>query len=262
MECAGEVLEVGAEVTGFRPGDRVAAHPSRHCLAEQVVAPASVTHLMPPGMDFATGAALTIGYGTAHHALTDRAGLRPGDTLLVLGAAGGVGLCAVELGHQLGATVIAAAGGPEKLALTRRYGADHTVDYRAEDLREAVRAATGGRGADVVFDAVGGDMTDRAMRCLAWDARLLIVGFAGGRIADIPSNHVLIKGAQVIGVAFGSLSRREPATAGRHIEAAMRLWRAGRIRPKIGLRLPFEEAIRGFQALAGREAVGKVVVEL
>jgi NADPH2:quinone reductase len=217
---------------------------------------------MPDAMDFATGAALTLSYGTVHHALFDRAGLTRGETLLVLGAAGGVGLNAVELGHQAGATVIAAAGGPEKLALCQRYGADHGIDYRTEDLRARVKDITGGRGVNVVFDAVGGEMTGQALRCVDWDARLLVIGFAGGHIAQIPSNHVLIKGTQVIGAAFTPLCEREPARGKAVIADVMRLWREGRVRPHVSRRLPFERAVDGLLSLANRASAGKVVVEI
>ena len=262
MECAGEVVEVGADVSDLKPGDRVAAHPWRHCLTEQVVAPAHLVHRMPDAMDFVTGAALTLSYGTTHHALFDRARLQRGETLLVLGAAGGVGLNAVELGHQAGATVIAAAGSAEKLALCRRYGADHGIDYRSEDLRARVKDITGGRGVNVVFDAVGGDMTLQALRCVDWGARLLIVGFAGGTIARIPSNHVLIKGTEVIGAVFTPLCEREPAAGKAVIADLMRLWREGHIRPHVSHRLPFDRAVEGLQMLASRASTGKVVVEL
>jgi NADPH2:quinone reductase len=262
MECAGEVIEVGADVTGLKPGDRVAAHPWRHCLAEQVVAPAHLVHRMPDAMDMTTGAALTLSYGTTHHALFDRARLLRGETLLVLGAAGGVGLNAVELGHQAGATVIAAAGSPEKLALCERCGADHGIDYRAEDLRARVQAITGGRGVNVVFDAVGGDMTLAALRCVDWGARLLIIGFAGGEIARIPSNHVLIKGTEVIGAVFTPLCEREPAAGKAVIADVMRLWREGRIRPHISHRLPFGRTVEGLALLAARASTGKVVIEV
>lgn len=262
MECAGEVLEVGTDVADLKPGDRVAAHPWRHCLAEQVVAPANLVHCMPDAMDFATGAALTLSYGTVHHALFDRAGLAKGEIMLVLGAAGGVGLNAVELGHQAGAMVIAAAGSADKLALCKRYGADHGIDYRSEDLRARVKDITGGRGVNVVFDAVGGDMTLTALRCVDWGARLLVIGFAGGDIARIPSNHVLIKGTQVIGAAFTPLCEREPTRGKAVIADIMRLWREGRVRPHVSQRLPFEHAVEGLQMLAARASTGKVVIDL
>ncbi|MEQ9643197.1 MAG: NADPH:quinone oxidoreductase family protein [Alphaproteobacteria bacterium] len=262
MECAGEVIEVGTDVTDLKIGDRVAAHPWRHCLAGQVVAPAHLAHKMPEAMDWATGAALTLSYGTSHHALFDRGRLTAGETVLVLGAAGGVGLYAVELAHQAGATVIAAAGGPEKLDLCRRYGADHGIDYRTEDLRARVKELTDGRGVNVVFDAVGGEMAKTALRCVDWGARLLIIGFAGGEIARIPSNHVLIKGTEVIGVAFTPLCEREPAQGKAVIADVMRLWREGRIRPHVSRRLPLDRAVEGMRALGARGTTGKVVIDI
>ncbi len=260
MECAGEIVETGANVTHLRPGDRVAAHPWNGCFAEQVVAPAATAFKLPDGIDLATAAACPVTYGTVYHALVDRGELRADDTLLVLGAAGGVGLNAVEIGKLLGARVIAAAGSADKLALCREYGADETVDYGTGPLRDQVKALTGGRGADVIFDAVGGDMTDAAMRCINWQGRLLIIGFAGGRIARVPANLALLKGVALVGVAYQSFANRDPAASRTNMATLLDWLAAGRLRPHISMRFPLPQAPDAMRAIAERRSTGKVVL--
>lgn len=262
MECAGEVLEVGPEVTDFRPGDRVAAHPWDNCFAEQVVAPAATVFPVPWAMDDASAATFVIAYGTVYHALIDRAELLAGETLLVLGAAGGIGLPAIELGKLLGANVIAAARGPEKLALAKAYGADHLIDYAAEDLRQRVKELTGGKGADVCFDPVGGEMSLAALSCLGWGGRLLILGFASGAIAALPANRLLIKGQEVIGCGYHRFNTMAPQQARQNMTRLLAWWQAGRLKPHLGLRFAMQEAPRALRAMAGRRLAGKAVLTL
>ena len=230
-ELAGVIKETGAGVTGFAPGDRVIAMVSWGAYAEECVAPAAQLVSMPPGLDFATAAAFTLTYGTSWHALKDRGQLRAGETLLVLGAAGGVGLAAVEIGKALGARVIAAASSAEKLAVCRAHGADETIDYATEDLRARLKQLTGDKGADVVYDPVGGPYTEPAIRSTAWRGRYLIVGFANGEIPRIPLNLMLLKGSSLVGVYWGDWTRREPRAAADGYDGAPRLARRGQAEP-------------------------------
>ncbi len=260
MECVGRVTEVGADVPDIQPGQRVIAHPWVGCFAEQVVAPRQVVFPVPDHVGDAAAAGFGLTYGTVYHALIDRGGLQPGETLLVYGAAGGVGLAAVEMGKLLGATVIAAAGSPEKLAVCESYGADHLVDYSKEPVRERVKDLTGGRGADVIFDPVGGDMTDTTMRCINWDGRLLIVGFAAGRIAELPVNMILIKGCQVVGVAYQRFSRLQPAQSRANMAELMGWWAAGKLKPHVSMTFPLDKAVDAMKAIVNRKSTGQVVV--
>ncbi|MBM3490459.1 MAG: NADPH:quinone oxidoreductase family protein [Alphaproteobacteria bacterium] len=262
MECAGEVLEVGPAVSGLRPGDRVAAHPWDNCFAERVVAPAALVFPVPWAMDDATAAAFSIAYGTVYHALIDRAEVRAGETLLVLGAAGGIGLPAIEIGKLLGATVIAAARGAEKLSLARDYGADHALDYAVEDLPSRVKQLTGGRGADVCFDPVGGALSLAALSALGWGGRLLILGFAGGAIARLPSNRLLIKGQEVIGCGYHRFNAMAPAQARANMSRLLAWWQAGRLRPHLGRRFAMAEVATAMRAMAERRLAGKAVLTL
>src|SRR6266702_1218841 len=209
-ELAGIVKEVGADVSSFRPGDKVIAFTTYGAFAEEVKTEASRLLPMPEGMDYPRAAAFLLTYGTSDHALRDRGALQPGETLLVLGAAGGVGLAAIEIGKALGARVIACASSEEKLAVCREHGADATINYATEDLRERIKALTDGRGVDVVYDAVGGAYSEPAFRSIAWRGRLLVVGFAAGEIPKLPLNLALLKGASVVGVFWGDFARREP----------------------------------------------------
>ena len=210
--------------------------------AEEIVINADAVVPIPDAMDFVTAAAFPVAYGTAHFALTHRGHLAPGETLLVLGAAGGVGLGAVEIGKALGARVIAAAGGPEKLAVAREHGADELIDYRAESIRDRVRELTGGLGADVVFDPVGGDAFDQALRAVNWEARMLVIGFAAGRIQAVPANLILVKNISVIGVVWGAQAARDPVLVSRNLAELLRWWEAGRLKPLVARVFPLAEA--------------------
>jgi len=209
-ELAGVVKAVGEGVTHVKPGDRVLALVMHGAFAEEALADARTVVPIPDAIDFATAASFMFTYGTSYHALKDRAALQPGETLLVLGAAGGVGLAAVELGKLMGARVIAAASSAEKLAACRSRGADETIDYTTEDLKERVKALTGGRGVDVVYDPVGGDYSEAALRGMAWKGRFLVVGFANGEIPRIPLNLALLKGCDIVGVFWGGFVDRDP----------------------------------------------------
>lgn len=260
MECAGDVLEVGPKVTQVRVGDRVAAHPWIGCYAEEVVAPESVTFRMPDSMSYEDGAAFTLGYGTVHHGLLDRGELKRGESLLVLGAAGGVGLNAVEVGKLVGARVIAAASTADKLALCRKYGADEAINYREEPLKDRVRALTGDKGADVTFDPVGGDMTEAALRATNWRGRLVIIGFASGSIAKLPANIALLRGAAVVGSAYHAFCNREPERARANMDELMGWYAEGKLKPHISFKFPLERYLDGLKALRERRATGKVVL--
>src|SRR5438132_2355376 len=261
-ELAGVVKEVGAGVSNVRPGDRVIAFTTYGAFAEEVKTEAARLLPLPEKMDFVTGAAFLLTYATSDHALRDRGALKPGETLLVLGAAGGVGLAAIEIGKALGARVIACASSEDKLAVCREHGADATINYAAEDLRERVKALTEGRGVDVVYDAVGGAYTEPAFRSVAWRGRLLVVGFAAGEIPKLPLNLALLKGAAVVGVFWGDFARREPKAFAGSI-AQLGLWfREGKLRPHVSKIYPLEKAADALRLMAARQVKGKVVLAL
>lgn len=260
MEVAGEVLAVGEGVSGWQPGARVLTIVDYGGFAEEVIANAMTVLPLPESMDFETAAAFPIAYGTSHLALDHRGGLQPGETLLVFGAAGGVGLTAVEIGKRMGATVIACASTAEKLALAQSYGADHLINYREEDLRERVKAITGGGGADVIYDPVGGDSFDQAMRVINWEGRLLVIGFASGRIPQLPVNLTLVKNCAVVGVFWGAYARRDPATLMQSLMTLIGWHASGGLKPHISATFPLPEAGRALRTLMNRQSTGKLVV--
>jgi NADPH2:quinone reductase len=259
MEAAGEVAEVGADVRGVTVGDRVIAKMRHGAYADEaVVAPSQLTPL-PQAFDYAEGATFLAGHGTAYHALIDRGKIQPGEVLLVHGAGGGVGLAAVEMGKMLGATVIAAASSEQKLAVAQARGADHLVLYGREPFRDAVKRITDGRGADVVFDPVGGETFENSMRCIAWGARLLVIGFTGG-IGLARTNLLLIKGASVLGVRAGEAVRQNPALAEVRLKALLAWAEAGKIRPNVSHRLPLQDYAQAMRLLIERKAIGRVAL--
>jgi NADPH2:quinone reductase len=260
MEAAGEVIALGEGVTQVRPGDRVLAPMRFGAYAEEAVVDADHLAAMPDGMDFAAAAAFPIGYGTAHLALTHRTQLHPGEVLVVLGAAGGVGLAAVEVGKALGATVIACASSIEKLEVARSRGADHLIDYTAGDLREGIKAATG--GADVVLDPVGGEVSRQALRCLNFEGRLITLGFASGDIPEFRANYLLVKNISAIGYTFSNYRFQRPDIMRRTLEACCRWYMEGRLKPHISHSFPLAETKAALQTLSDRKAIGKVVVEV
>ena len=254
-EATGRITAVGAGVEGLAPGDAVLT--SAGCV-ERVVTPAAEVAKLPPNVDLEAAAAFRYNYSTALYGL-QRGRLQPGETLLVHGAGGGVGLAAVDVGKLLGATVIAAAGSEAKLAVAGEQGADHLIDSR-EGFRERVKALTGGRGADVIYDPVGGDVFDESMRCVAPFGRILIVGFTGGRPALAKTNHLLIKDAEAIGFTLGPLSVRHPDWARRNQDVLMGWLAAGRIRPHFSHRVPLSNAPEALKLIAERKVIGKVIV--
>ncbi|MBS2015672.1 MAG: NADPH:quinone oxidoreductase family protein [Deltaproteobacteria bacterium] len=259
-EAAGIVKAVGDGVTHVKPGDRVAATLVYGAFAEQIVVPAPVVTKLPDAVSFEVGAATLLTYATTIHALVDRAALKAGETLLVLGAAGGVGTAAIELGKLLGAKVIAAASTEEKIAYCKERGADLGIVYGKEDLKERVKALTSGNGANVIYDPVGGPFADPALRSIAWEGRYLVVGFAAGDIPKIPLNLVLLKGCQIVGVFWGSFTMREPAKNQAHATQLFEWVAAGKLRPHVDTVLPFAEARQALERMEKRDVKGKLVL--
>ena len=259
-EVAGTVDAVGEGVGRLKAGDRVVAFVGIGGFAEYVCAAQAQVAPLPPGVDAAVAAGFTLTYATSQHALVERGQLKAGETLLVLGAGGGVGLAAVELGKLAGARVIAAASSPEKLDAARRAGADELIDYSQADLREAVKVMTDGRGVDVVYDPVGGQYTAAALRTLGWRGRLLVIGFAAGDIPQIPANLLLLKEVSAVGVYWGEFAKRDPS-GNRRLLAQLSGWLAeGRLRPLVSREYPLAETPQALQDLLARRAVGKLVI--
>ncbi|HWE55092.1 MAG TPA: NADPH:quinone oxidoreductase family protein [Acidimicrobiales bacterium] len=262
-EVSGVVMSVGEGVDRFQVGDRVLGSSLFiGGLAEIAALSADTTVALPDDVDYADAAGLLYAYGTSHHALKDRADLQPGQSLLVLGAAGAVGLAAVEIGALMGARVIAAASSDEKLDLCRRYGATETVNYSTQDLKTVVRDLTGGDGADVVYDPVGGPYSEPALRATAWDGKFLVVGFAAGDIPKIPLNLALLRGCSIVGVFWGSFVMREPERHRANVTEMVGWWSEGRLRPHTSASYPLDQAAQAFRDMAERRAMGKVVVTL
>ena len=259
-EMSGVVKAVGEGVARVKPGDRVMAYTTFGAFAEEVKTHERRVLPIPGTMDFPTAASFVITYGTSDHALSDRGALVAGETLLVLGAAGGVGLAAIEIGKVLGARVIACASSEEKLALCRAHGADETIDYAAEDLRARINQLTGGRGVDVVFDPVGGPYTEPALRSTTWRGRLLVVGFAAGEIPRIPLNLALLKGCSIVGVYWGDFARREPERFAARMTQLGEWYREGRLKPHVSETLPLARAAEALGRMASRQVQGKVVL--
>lgn len=267
-EVAGIVKEIGSGVENVQIGDRVIAMIGWGGFAQEALAEADKLISLPQNLDDVTAAAIVFAYGTSIHALKDRAQLQAGETLLVLGAAGGVGLAAVMLGKAMGARVIAAASSQEKLAVTRDYGADHTILYPTGSLsREQqkafsneIKSATNGQGADVVYDPVGGDYSEPALRATGWQGRYLVVGFASGPIPHIPLNLVLLKGCQVVGVFWGAWSARNPSNNKANIEQVLDWCLSGKIKPYVSATYPLERAHQALNDMAARKVKGKIVV--
>ena len=259
-EFAGEIVEVGADIKHLKVGDHVAGVAVYGAYAEQLVAPAAVCMPLPKGMDFTAGAAFPMIYGTSYHALKQRADLKAGETLLVLGAAGGVGLAAVQLGKLMGARVIAAAGSDEKLELCRANGADEAINYSTGSLKEQVKKLTGGKGADVIYDPVGGDYFDQSMSCINWKGRLLVIGFAGGTIPSLAVNRVLLKGCAVVGVFWGDFVRREPQVNMENFHKLFQWYSEGKLKPPVSKTYPLAQAPQAMNDLLTRKATGKLIL--
>lgn len=259
-EVAGVVAEVGEGVTHLKPGDRVFSLTGWGGFAEKVLGDATKTLPMPDGMDFVTAASVMYTYGTSYHALKQRAALQPGETLLVLGAAGGVGLAAVQLGKRMGARIVAAASSEEKLAVCRQLGADETINYETEDLRERVKTLTNGRGVDVCYDPVGDRFTEPALRSMAWRGRYLVVGFAAGEIPKIPANLVLLKGCALVGVFWGQFAALEPRESLGNFREILGFIQAGNLSQHLHGTYSLADAPNALRAMLERKVIGKAVV--
>ena len=261
-EFAGTVSQVAPDVSQWQVGDGVFAACGHGAMAEQISVAAGALRAKPQGMSFAKASGISTTYGTSYYALKQRADLQPGETLLVLGAAGGVGLAAVELGKAMGARVIAAASSPEKLEVARRAGADDLIDYSDGELKEKVKALTEGRGADVIYDPVGGPLFDQCMRCINWNGRVLVVGFVGGDIPKVPTNLVLLKNCQVVGVFYGAFSARFPADNEQNFAELIEMFAVGKLHAVVGAEYPLTDYVEALNCLSQRRAVGKIVVNI
>lgn len=261
-EAAGVIASVGDKVSHLKPGDRVMGLTGYGSFAEKIAVDASRILPIPKNMDFVTAAGFSMTYGTSMHALKQRANLQPGETLLVLGASGGVGLAAVEIGKAMGARVIAAASSAEKLEVARAAGADELINYTEVSLKDAVKELTKGQGADVIYDPVGGDLFDQAVRSINWKGRLLVVGFASGRIPEFPVNLALLKGSSIVGVFWGAFAAREPQTNRENFEELFAWFSEGKLKPLVSEKFRLDQYEDALNILTSRKAVGKVVVEV
>jgi NADPH2:quinone reductase len=259
-EVAGDVLQVGKGVTSVKPGDRVMAYTVWGGTRAEIAVPEDAVIAMPDELDYTVAAGLIVTYGTSLHALRDRANLQAGETLAVLGASGGVGQAAVEIGKAMGARVIACASSDDKLEFCRSLGADETLNYSTEDLKTRLKELTGGKGADVIYDPVGADMAEAAFRAIGWRGRFLVVGFAGGEIPKMPLNLALLKGADIVGVFWGDHLKREPGLHQANMQLLVQWVLAGKVRPHIHKVYPLEQTAEALNAIARREVRGKVIV--
>lgn len=262
QEVAGVVEEAGADVTGIEPGQAVMAATYQGGLAQYANANVQDVYEMPAGMPMEVAAGFPGVFGTSYHALKQRARLKPGETLLVLGAAGGVGLAAVQIGAAMGARVIAAARGEQKIKFLRENGADELIDYGTENLKEAVKDLTGGKGADVIYDPVGGDLFDQATRCINWNGRILVVGFASGRIPQLPANLALLKGSSIVGVFYGRFNLVQPKDSATNMAELFALYSQGKLSPHVYKTFPLEQTADAMNTLKNREVMGKVIVSI
>jgi NADPH2:quinone reductase len=260
-EFAGTVERLGEGVSAFKAGDRVIGYMTYGAAREQVAISAERLVRIPDPLDFDRAAGICITYGTTYHALKDRGALKPGETLAVLGAAGGTGLAAIELGKIMGARVIACASSDEKLAFTREHGADETINYASEDLKEALRRVTGGKGADVIYDPVGGSYAEPALRSIAWKGRFLVIGFAAGEIPKIPLNLALLKGCDIVGVFWGSFIEREPKAHRANTEQLLEWCAQGKLSSHVHASYPLTEAASALKAIASRQVMGKIILK-
>ncbi|HXU06882.1 MAG TPA: NADPH:quinone oxidoreductase family protein [Polyangia bacterium] len=259
-EVAGIVKTVGEGVETVKPGDRVIAFGAFGGFVEEMLTDAGAVIPMPAAMDFETAASVVMTYGTDMHALKDRAHLQPGETLLVLGAAGGIGLAAVEIGNAMGAKVIAAASSDEKLEICRQHGADAVINYRTDDLKDRINTLTGRHGVDVIVDPVGGAYSEPALRGMAWNGRFLVIGFTAGDIPRIPLNLPLLKGCSIVGVFWGSFAARQPRQNQENLRELLGWFEAGKLKSRISARFPLERAADALNAISERKVMGKAVL--
>ncbi len=261
-EAAGEVVEVGSAVERFKPGDRVVAGMTYGAFAEEVVAEEQRVMGIPDDLDYPVASSISLTYGTGAYALMQRGNLQPGETLLVHGAAGGVGLAAVELGRVMGARVIATGGSDEKLAVAAEHGADEVINYADGEFKDRVKELTDGNGADVIYDPVGGDVFDQSLRCINWGGRLLVIGFASGRIPQAPANLALLKGCAIVGVFWGGWIQRGGEDNRKNFEKIFPWIREGKLRPHISHTFPLEQAADALYALIERKVIGKAILKV
>lgn len=260
-EVGGVIKSIGPGVSGFAPGDRVMATPGIGGLAEQVVCSTQSIRKIPSSMDFKTAAGFAMIYTTSYHALKQRANIQPGETLLVLGASGGVGLAAVELGKVMGARVIAAASSDEKLEFVKQFNPDATINYSDGELKDKVKALTNDRGADVIYDPVGGDLFDQSCRCINWNGRLLVVGFTSGRIPEYKANLALLKGSSMVGVFLGRFRKEEPKEYEKNFQELLAMYDAGKLHPVVTQSFAKEDYVAAFNVFAERRVMGKVTLQ-
>lgn len=261
-ELAGDVIEIASDVADIKQGQRVIAVTGFGGMAEQICVHAQKVVPLPDAIDYVPAAAFLLAYGTAYHALKQRAQLQAGETLAVLGAAGGVGLAAVEIGKLIGATVIAAASTTDKLKLTAEYGADHLINYTDTSLKDGIHEITAGAGADVIYDPVGGELFEQSLRAVAWRGRVLVIGFASGQISKIPANLPLLKGSSIVGVFWGRFTEEEPETNAENTAELFRLLQDGKLKPHVSETYPLEKSALALEALAARRAKGKIVIKV
>lgn len=261
-EVGGVIISTGPGLEGFTVGDRVMATPGLSGLAEQVVVKADGLRKIPDSMDFKTAAGFAMIYTTSYYGLKQRANLQPGETLLVLGSSGGVGLAAVELGKVMGAKVIAAASSDEKLDFISQFNPDATLNYGDGELKEKVKELTGGLGADVIYDPVGGDLFDQSCRCINWNGRLLVVGFTSGRIPEYKANLALLKGSSMVGVFLGRFRKEEPAEYEKNFNELLDFYAAGKLKPLVTQTFPMEDYVAAFNVFTERKVMGKVTLEI
>ena len=262
LEAAGDVIEVGSGVSRLKVGDRVLGLTSWGGYAEELISEEHRFLVIPEDMDYVTAAGFSLTYGTSHLGLDYRARLKAGETLVVHGAGGGVGLTAVEVGKLMGARVIATAGAPEKLELARSRGADEIINYREEDIRERILDLTDGRGADVVYDPVGGDVFKASLRSMAFEGRILVIGFAGGEVPQIPANHLLVKNVDVIGFFWGAYKVHNRDRLVKSIYQLVDWWKEGRLKPHVSKTFPLSDAQQAIEYLLARKSTGKVVIKV
>ena len=261
-EVGGIIRKLGPNMDGFKVGDRVMATPSIGGMAEQVRCAAAGLRKIPDNMDFKTAAGFAMVYTTSYHALKQRARIKPGETLLVLGASGGVGMAAVELVKIMGARVIAAASSDEKLEFVKQADPDELLNYGDGELKEKVKAMTDGKGADVIYDPVGGDLFDQSTRCINWNGRLLVVGFTSGRIPSYPANLALLKGSSMVGVFLGRFRKEEPDAYEQNFQELLDMYRSGKIKPIVTESFAFEDYVAAFNVFRDRRVMGKVTLEI
>ncbi len=260
-EAAGEVIEIASDVTNISIGDRVVAMTGHGAFAEEVITKSSKVSPINKEMDFITAASLTLTYGTTAHALIQRGKLIENEYLLVHGAAGGVGLAAVEIGKALGAKVIATAGTDEKLSIATEHGADYVINYTSLPLfKDEVKRITNNSGANVIYDPVGGDIFDQSLRCISWEGRLLVIGFASGRIPQAPANLALLKSCDIVGVFWGAWTERDPIGHNENMKKVIEWWKEGKVKPRISMVVPLEKTADALNALINRKVTGKAVI--